>query len=251
MLLIKKSVFTYIFIFFFFISPTLADTLNQERKFNIYAKLSLVPKIKIMEISTLLNVENETFDYEFIINSKNIVEFINQINGKGKVEGFINNLYQPTRYTYRYIRKKKEKYVEIEYDNKKVVKVINVPEFDSSKLSVVNDEMLIDTIDPSSFFLNVLDFNKTENCKNKFKIFDGKRRYDVVFNNLLRNKDDGTIECEATQIRLGGYKSDEKVKDVFAASDYIKVIYKDDKMKSFAGYEAKNGSIKIIINEAL
>ena len=28
-------------------------------------------------------------------------------------------------------------------------------------------------------------------------------------------------------------------------------IYKDDKMKSFAGYEAKNGSIKIIINEAL
>jgi len=251
MLLIKKSVFTYIFIFFFFISPTLADTLNQERKFNIYAKLSLVPKIKIMEISTLLNVENETFDYEFIINSKNIVEFINQINGKGKVEGFINNLYQPTRYTYRYIRKKKEKYVEIEYDNKKVVKVINVPEFDSSKLSVVNDEMLIDTIDPSSFFLNVLDFNKTENCKNKFKIFDGKRRYDVVFNNLIRNKDDGTIECEATQIRLGGYKSDEKVKDVFAASDYIKVIYKDDKMKSFAGYEAKNGSIKIIINEAL
>ena len=251
MLLIKKSVFTYIFIFFFFISPTLADTLNQERKFNIYAKLSLVPKIKIMEISTLLNVENETFDYEFIINSKNIVEFINQIDGKGKVEGFINNLYQPTRYTYRYIRKKKEKYVEIEYDNKKVVKVINVPEFDSSKLSVVNDEMLIDTIDPSSFFLNVLDFNKTENCKNKFKIFDGKRRYDVVFNNLIKNKDDGTIECEATQIRLGGYKSDEKVKDVFAASDYIKVIYKDDKMKSFAGYEAKNGSIKIIINEAL
>ena len=71
-------------------------------------------KLKIMEISTLLNVENETFDYEFIINSKNIVEFINQIDGKGKVEGFINNLYQPTNYTYKYIRKKKEKYVEIE-----------------------------------------------------------------------------------------------------------------------------------------
>ena len=91
----KISIYLYIY-FFFFISPTLADTLNQERKFNIYAKLSLVPKIKIMEISTLLNVENETFDYEFIINSKNIVEFINQIDGKGKVEGFINNLYQPT-----------------------------------------------------------------------------------------------------------------------------------------------------------
>ena len=38
----------------------------------------------------MLNVENESFHYEFIINSKNIVEFINQIDGKGKVEGFVN-----------------------------------------------------------------------------------------------------------------------------------------------------------------
>ena len=248
MLLIKKSVFTYIFIFFFFISPTLADTLNQERKFNIYAKLSLVPKIKIMEISTLLNVENESFHYEFIINSKNIVEFINQIDGKGKVEGFVNNLYQPTKYTYKYIRKKKEKYVEIDYDNNKVVKVINVPEYDSSKLSVVNDKMLIDTIDPSSFFLNVLDFHKTKDCKNKFKIFDGKRRYDVVFKNIIKNKKNNTIECEANQIRLGGYKKDEKVTDVFAASDYIKIIYSDSN-NEFIGYEAKNGPIKITIEE--
>ena len=249
MLLIKKSVFTYIFIFFFSISPTLADTLNQERKFNIYAKLSFVPKIKIMEISTLLNVENETFNYEFIINSKNIVEFVNQIDGKGKVEGFINKLYQPSKYTYRYIRKKKEKYVEIDYDNNKVVKVTNIPEFDNSKLSAVTNEMLVDTIDPSSFFLNVLDFNKVGGCKNKFKIFDGKRRYDVVFNNLIINQDKGTIECEAEQIRLGGYKKNEKVGDVFAASDYIKIIYKNDKLNSFVGYEAKNGSIKIIIDE--
>ena len=52
-------------------------------------------------------MRNETFHYEFIINSKNIVEFINQIDGKGKVEGFVNNLYQPSNYTCRYIRKKK------------------------------------------------------------------------------------------------------------------------------------------------
>ncbi len=81
-------------------------------------------------------------------------------------------------------------------------------------------------------------------------IFDGKRRYDVVFNNLIKNKDNGTIECEAEQIRIGGYKKEEKVNDVFAASDYIKVIYKDNMLNSFVGYEAKNGSIKIIINEA-
>ena len=85
--------------------------------------------------------------------------------------------------------------------------------------------MLVGTIDPSTFFLNLLDFNKTKECKNKFKIFDGKRRYDVVFLTNIKNKKNNTIECEANQIRLGGYKKDEKVSDVFAASDYIKVIY--------------------------
>ena len=249
MLLIKKLVFTYILFLSFYIQPTLADTINQERKFNIYAKLPLVPKVTIMEIKTLLNVENEKFHYDFTINSKNIVEFINQVDGMGKVDGFIKRIYRPTNYTYRYIRKKKEKYVEINYDNNKVINVTNEPSFDSSKLSPINEKMLIDTIDPSSFFLNLLDFNKTNECKNKFKVFDGKRRYDVVFNNLIKNKENGTIECEAEQIRLGGYKKDEKVTDVFAASDYIKVIYKDDDLNSFVGYVAKNGSIKIIINE--
>jgi hypothetical protein len=107
--------------------------------------------------------------------------------------------------------------------------------------------MLIGTIDPSSFFLNLLEYDKTEKCKNKFKIFDGKRRYDVVFSNITKNNN--SIECEANQIRLGGYKKDEKVSDVFAASDYIKVIYSENNNNDFIGYEAKNGPIKIIIEE--
>ena len=41
-----------------------------------------------------------------------------------------------------------------------------------------------------------------------------------------------------------GYKSDEKVKDVFAASDYIKVIYKDDKMKGLLDMKLKMVQLK-------
>ena len=95
----------------------------------------------------------------------------------------------------------------------------------------------------------LLDYDKTGQCKNKFKIIDGKRRYDVVFKNINKNKKNNSIECEANQIRLGGYKKDEKVSDVFAASDYIKVIYSNNNNNDFIGYEAKNGSIKIIIEE--
>ena len=134
------------------------------------------------------------------------------------------------------------------YLNNVVEKIVNIPKIDKSELSTVSDDMLVGTIDPSSFFLNLLDYDKTGQCKNKFKIFDGKRRYDVVFKNINKNKKNNSIECEANQIRLGGYKNDEKVSDVFAASDYIKVIYSYNN-NDFIGYEAKNGSIKIIIEE--
>ena len=233
----------------FFSSYTLADTIDLERKFTIYAKLPLVPKVSVMEIATSLNIKNHKYFYEFSIKSKNIVEFINQVDGNGEVDGIIDNIYRPTNYSYKYTRKKKEKFVEINYLNNVIEKIVNIPKVDKSKLSTVSDDMLVGTIDPSSFFLNLLDYDKTGQCKNKFKIFDGKRRYDVVFKNINKNIINNSIECEANQIRLGGYKNEEKVSDVFAASDYIKVIYSNRNNNDFIGYEEKNGSIKIIIEE--
>jgi hypothetical protein len=247
MISIKKIYLSFFVVLFS--GYTLADTIDQERKFTIYAKLPLVPKLSVMEIETSLNIENSKYFYEFNIKSKNIVEFINQVNGSGKVNGVITDTYKPTNYSYNYTRKKKKKYVEINYSNDVVKKIVNLPNFDKSKLSIVTEDMLIGTIDPSSFFLNLLNYNKTKQCKNKFKVFDGKRRYDVIFTSITKNKKNNSIECEANQIRLGGYKKDEKVSDVFAASDYIKVIYADNDNKDFIGYEAKNGSIKIIIEE--
>ena len=101
---IKKVYFCFCLVFFS--SYTLADTLDLERKFNIYAKLPLVPKILVMDIITSLKIKNNEYTYEFNIKSKNIVDFINQVNGKGKVLGVIHNTYKPTNYTYKYNRKK-------------------------------------------------------------------------------------------------------------------------------------------------
>ena len=151
-----------------------------------------------MEIATSLNIKNKKYFYDFSIKSKNIVEFINQVNGNGQVDGVIDNIYRPTNYTYKYIRNDKEKYVEMSYSNNLVEKIINQPEIDKSKLSIVSDDMLVETIDPSTFFLNLLDFNKTKQCKNKFKIFDGKRRYDVVFTNIKKKK---IIQLNVKQIK--------------------------------------------------
>ena len=52
----------------------------------------------------------------------------------------------------------------------------------------------------------------------------------------------------SNQIRLGGYKKDESFRCICCIRLY-KVIYSENNNNDFIGYEAKNGPIKIIIEE--
>ena len=236
----------YIFFLLFSITSILADTIVEERKFIIEAKYGILPFVPIMEINTRLDILDNNFEYEFDIKTKKLISFINSVNGNGKVSGVIDNFYKPKKYIYNYIRKNKEKYVEIIYENNLIIDLIVLPEYDKSKLTPITDEMLNNTIDPSTFFLNLLNFKNLDNCKNIFRIFDGKRRYNVLFNGT--NINGSNIECEAQQVKIGGYREEED--DIFASSDFIKVIYSNDDNK-FLGYEARNKNIIITIKEKL
>ena len=63
-----------------------------------------------------------------------------------------------------------------------------------------------------------------------------------------RKRINGKNKLLLNQIKLGGYKIGED-EDVFASSDYIKVIYNNNDVKDFYGYEANNGAITLFINE--
>ncbi len=234
----------FVFFFLFTVTSILADTKTEERKFIIEAKYGILPFVPIMEINTQLDILENNFEYEFKINTKKLINFINPVNGNGKVSGVIDNFYKPKKYTYKYTRKDKEKYVEIVYDNNLIKDLIVLPKYDKSKLTPITDEMLNNTIDPSTFFLNLLYFDNLNNCENIYRIFDGKRRYDVLFNgtNIIGDN----IECEARQVKIGGYKNKEE--DIFASSDFIKVVYSSQNNK-FIGYEARNNNIMISIRE--
>ena len=241
-----RKIVVYFFCLFFFATLTLADTITEERKFIIEAKYGILPFVPIMEINTQLDMVEKNFEYEFNINTKKLISFINPVNGNGKVIGEIDNFYKPNKYSYKYTRKEKEKYVEIEYENNLIKKLIVLPEYDKTNLTPITNEMLHNTIDPSSFFLNLLYFENLNNCKNIFRIFDGKRRYDVLFKGS--NTNGANIECEAEQIKVGGYK--DKEEDIFASSDFIKVIYSSLSNK-FIGYEAKSKNLIISIKEII
>ncbi len=240
----------YIFIILslFISATTLADPFIEERNFVVEAKLSILPKIPVMSIDTVLEIQNNNYEYKFSIRTNNIVDFINKVNGDGGIIGIIDKFYKPLHYKYRYTRKEKEKFVEIKYNDGLISELNLIPEPDKNKLTKIEDDMLINTIDPSSFFLNILNYKYINDCEKTFRIFDGKRRYDVSFTKADKIISNNLIYCKANQVKLGGYKIDED-EDVFASSDYIKVIYNNNDVKDFYGYEANNGAITLYINE--
>ena len=238
----------FVILSLFISATTLADPSIEERNFVVEAKLSILPKIPVMTIDTVLEIKDKNYEYKFSIRTNNIVDFINKVNGDGSIIGVIDEFYKPLHYKYRYTRKEKEKFVEIKYNDSNISKLTLIPEPDKNKLTKIEDSMLINTIDPSSFFLNILNYENINNCEKTFRVFDGKRRYDVLFSITNKVISNDFIYCEANQIKLGGYKIDED-EDVFASSDYIKVIYKNNDEKKFYGYEANNGAITLFINE--
>ncbi len=235
-----------LFFLLFSVKLILADTITEERKFIIEAKYGVLPSVPVMEIKTQLDIINKNFEYKFNIKTKKLISFINSVNGDGKVSGRIDNFYMPSKYIYNYIRKNKEKYVEIVYENNLIKELIVMPEYNKSELTPITNEMLRNTIDPSTFFLNLLYFENLNNCKDIYRIFDGKRRYDILFNGTIESGN--TIECEAEQIKIGGYKNKED--DIFASSDFIKVVYSMED-NEFIKYEARNNNITISIKEKI
>ena len=237
--------FIVIFFIYFVNYSTLADSLSEEREFVITTKISLLPPIKTMKINVDLEEKDDlTFNLNFEVNSLQLANVISRINGNGKVKGIKKQIYMPNEYSYDYKRNDKEKRVNIVYLDNKIKETYVYPEFDKTKLIDINNNDLIDTIDPATFFLNMLYYELTNNCTHNFKIFDGKRRYNIVFlKNVITETE---IICEAQQIKIGGYKKD-KLKNA-VNSDYIYVKYNKADF-SFREYEAKSGNIIIKIIE--
>ena len=242
----KKILFT-IYCTFFFASYTLADTITEEREFILYGKLPIFPRISVLHISTTFSEINKSkYELKFNIKTINLVNFLSNINGDGLVKGIIKeNNYFPEFYKYDYVRGKKEKSVFLKYQNGKLVEEIISPMFDKNKLTPIREDQKNNSIDPATLFLRLLDINKTNKCNQDIKIYDGKRRYDVYFDEKIIEKQ--IIECSASQSRIGGYKID-KI-DPLTNADLVKIRYEDSLNNKFLGFYAIKGLIEIMIEE--
>ena len=109
------------------------------------------------------------------------------------------------------------------------------PPLDLKKVHKIVDKSLEQVIDPITGLMNLIDtLDKNQSCDEMFKIFDGRRRYNVYFKkigNLYLNKDrpksfsGNTIVCGLRIFPIGGHRLKSKWKPEKDKLEDIKVYF--------------------------
>ena len=198
-----------------------STNINYKLKLNI-----LGVHIKIGEINSYMEIKNDNYNLKFVLASENLVNIVTPISGEGSVSGKIKDLFfiYPESYQYKYVKKKKEKNTRILFNNSNVSLSSVKPKFDKNKLTPVIDSMLINVIDPVTAIIYLSNYKLNNECTNKYRIFDGKRRYNLNYTNKFK-KDDYTI-CRLNQEKIGGFKLSSDKNDIFKPAQEIDTYFK-------------------------
>lgn len=123
------------------------------------------------------------------------------LNSKSKTAGFLDALYKyegdlyassvrgnnqwfPKIFSASGIFNNKERSSKLDFENN-LVKYKNYPVLDFKKVHPLNQSTLIGVIDPITAFINIIEkINAYQQCDETFKIFDGRRRYDLKIKSL-------------------------------------------------------------------
>ena len=220
-----KLYYYIILVFIIFPSYSFADTKKINANYELKLKILGVP-VKIGEINSYLTFGVDNYSLNFELFSDKFVNIITSINGVGKVSGMMNgSILYPKDYQYTYIKKKKTKKTKILFDNSTVIFSETSPTFDKNKLSPISDEMLIGTIDPITAIIYMSDYDLSNKCTINYKIYDGKRRYDLSYIDIVYEGE--YVICKLMQKKIGGFKSKDKKNDIFKPAQKIESYYKN------------------------
>ena len=239
-----------IFIFFTLlisINSLKADT--QNIKYDLHLSV-LGVQVKIGEITSNFEITDEEYKLEYDLKSESLVQLISPTKGIGTINGkYINSKLIPENYNYTYERKGKIKSTNIEFLDSNVINSEVIPPFEKSKLTPVNEPMLKNVIDPSTGIILMGDYHLNDNCSIDYRIFDGKRRYDLTYTSI-EEKDSYKV-CTLQRQKLGGFKKDgnDSSSNPFASADQIDAYFlKKDEKYIIDKFVTKSDSAELIIN---
>ena len=238
----KRNIYTLIILFVLF-----QNAYVYSDEFTLSAKFGPIKKL-IYKFSYEMIIENNNYSLEFELSSQdNIIKLItDETSGKGFTKGEVHEkTFIPKNY--QYIEKKEnslKKYL-IDFNDPNNIKGMRIPSYDKSKLTPIDNKMLVDVLDPALIFYQLANFLDLKDCSRNFKIYDAKRRLDLLVTKISENQKG--FKCLITSKKIGGYKIKNKINPLEIPYEMIiefKYIEGDIRMTSIEG---KNSMLNIIL----
>ena len=181
--------------------------------------------IKIGEINSYLVTSDNDYSLKFDLETDKSINLITKIKGDGTINGkIIDSILYPELYQYKYTKKTKDKNTQILFNNSNVLSTATVPKFDINTLTPITENMLIDVIDPITSIIYLSDYTLNKGCLKNYKIFDGKRRYNLTYTSKFEKN--GYVICTLTRKKIGGFKILNDKNDVFKPAQEITTYFK-------------------------
>ena len=241
----KRSTYTLIILFALFQSSYVYSN-----EFTLSAKFGPIKKI-IYKFSYEMNIEDNEYNLKFNLSSQdNLIEFLtDETIGRGFSQGKIDKKIFLVK-SYEYIEQKKSsrKKYSIDFNDPYNIKGTRVPSYDKSKLTPIDNKMLIDVFDPALIFYKLANFLDLNDCNKRFKIYDAKRRLDLLITKI--SDDQNSFKCLITSKKIGGYKMKDKMNPLEIPYEMIiefKYINGNLRMNSIEG---KNNVFNIILERS-
>jgi len=166
---------------------------------------------KVGKSNARLDLTN--FNYKLIANSsttgltKMLYPWKQEIIITGKIN---NNKLLPSSYTINDLREdNKSGHMNIIYKNNYPVIKSALPNIkNDTRRKKVSKELLLNTIDPVNSIISfgVLS-GSTNSCNHEIPVFDGRRRFNLKYTFIEKNNN--TMKCKLTIIRISGYSKKE------------------------------------------
>ena len=222
-------------------------SLSKQENYSVFAKLPLLGEIEVQNIKTDLTSIDKKIKYSYYVSPTKIVDFFDDKISSGFILGKLeNNNIITEEYFFKTEKEDFKREIQFQYQDG-LIKEVNIePNYDTSKISNVEDIMIQEAIDPVSMFYLITNFEYIKNCNKTIKVYDGKRRYDLILSKPIEN--DRGYSCTLTHQKIAGYKP-EKIKENKLYVSDLRFIVNDNQLYEFSEVSLRNNNLDLIIKK--
>ena len=218
-----------------------------DETYSVFAKLPLLGEVQIQIIETNFTKINNEFDYSYNVEPTKIVNFFDNKISNGFIKGTIKDeKINPQLYFYQSKKDDFERSIKFNYLDGKITDINIEPTYDTSKITEVTRKMISESIDPVTMFYIITSYNHIKDCNFTLNIYDGKRRYDLILSDPV--KDNQYFLCTITHKKIAGYKPEKIEKDEKYISDLRFMISQNGKY-IFQEVSLRDNNLDLIIKK--